>query len=81
MWLKLRPGYRDMSGNLLAYAVTMVMIWRASQVNIVSYGFTLAGRNLKLRLSIALGVVFALIWVLLDCSLRVVAGNVESQTT
>ena len=66
-------------GDLLAFVVTMVMIWRASQGSLGNYGFTLVGRNL--RLSVALGIVFALIWVLLDCSLKVVTGNLESQAT
>jgi len=66
-------------GDLLAFVVTMVMIWRASQGNLGNYGFTLAGRNLKLKFSIALGTAFALILMLLEYSLQVLAGNVESQ--
>jgi hypothetical protein len=66
-------------GDLLAFVVTMVMIWRASQGRLGNYGFTIAGRNLKF--SIALGTVFALIWILLDYSLGAVAGHVETQPT
>ena len=66
-------------GDLLAFVVTMIMIWRASQGSFGDYGFALAGRNLRLKLSIVLGTIFALIWALLDYSLEAVTGNVETQ--
>jgi membrane protease YdiL (CAAX protease family) len=68
-------------GDALAFAVTMVMLRRAPQGSLRDYGFTLAGRDLKLKLSTALGIVLALIWVLLGCSLPTLAGNVEGQAT
>jgi membrane protease YdiL (CAAX protease family) len=64
-------------GDLLAFAVTMIMIWRASRGNFGSYGFTLKRRSLMI--GTALGIGFALLWVLWDYSLQAVTGNVESQ--
>jgi membrane protease YdiL (CAAX protease family) len=51
-------------GDSLAFLVTMIMIWRISQGNFREYGFTLKGRDLKLKASLALGVFLALLGIL-----------------
>ena len=66
-------------GDPLAFVATLFMIWRPSQGGRRDDGFILAGQNRKLKLSIALGIVFALLWMLLGYSVQMVAGNVESQ--
>lgn len=62
-------------GDSIAFAVGMIVIWRVSQGRLGDYGFTLAGRNLKLKLSIALGVILGLTGVLLDHLPEVIAGD------
>jgi membrane protease YdiL (CAAX protease family) len=65
-------------GDSLAFAISMVLIWRVSQGRLREFGFVLKGRELKLRLSVVLGVVLALIGILLDYLPKVTAGNPET---
>ncbi len=44
-------------GDLIAFTIGMIMIWRISKGKLSDYGFTLAGGNLKLKLSIVMGVI------------------------
>lgn len=62
-------------GDSLAFAISMVLIWRVSQGRFREFGFVLKGRDLKLRLSVVLGVVLALIGILLDYLPKVMAGD------
>jgi membrane protease YdiL (CAAX protease family) len=62
-------------GDSIAFAVGMVIVRRVSQGRPGEYGFALAGRNLKLKPSIALGVIMGLTGVLLDHLPEVVAGD------
>lgn len=64
-------------GDSLAFAISMVMIWRVSQGRLGEYGFTLARRDPKLKVSIAIGVILALIGTLLNYLPKVIAGNFE----
>jgi membrane protease YdiL (CAAX protease family) len=65
-------------GDSLAFAISMVMIWRVSQGRFREFGFVVKGRDLRLMLSIALGVILALIGILLDYLPKVVAGGSET---
>lgn len=65
-------------GDSLAFAISMVMIWRVSQGRFKEFGFVLKGRDLKLKSSIALGVILALIGVLLGYLPKMLAGNSET---
>ncbi len=65
-------------GDLIAFAIGMIIIWRVSQGRLREFGFVLKGRDLKLVLSIALGVILALIGILLDYLPKVVAGNSDT---
>ena len=65
----------------IAFTIGMTIIWRVSQGRFKEFGFVLKGRDLKLMLSIALGVILALIGVLLDYLPKVVAGNSETGPT
>ena len=53
----------------------MIIIWRISPGRLREYGFTLANRNLRLKLSAALGVVLGLTGGLLDHLPQVIAGD------
>jgi hypothetical protein len=66
-------------GDGLAFVVTMLIIWRASHGSLGSFGFALGTRNLYLRLSVAMGATLALIWILLDYSLLMLASTNEAQ--
>lgn len=68
-------------GDVLAFAVTMVMLRRASKGRLKDYGFILAGRDLKLRVSTFLGIMLGVIWMLLDSWLSAQAGGVDTQAT
>lgn len=63
-------------GDSLAFAIGMIMIWRISQGRLEEYGFTLTRRNLKLKLSIALGMILAFTGVLLDHLPEVIGKNI-----
>jgi membrane protease YdiL (CAAX protease family) len=62
-------------GDSIAFAVGMLIIWRVSQGGLRKYGFNLANRNLRLKLSAALGVVLGLTWGLLDHLPQVMARD------
>lgn len=65
-------------GDSVAFAVGMVMIWRISQGRLGEYGFTLPLRNLKVKLSIVLGVILGLMGILLDHFTELISGvNIE----
>jgi membrane protease YdiL (CAAX protease family) len=68
-------------GDGLAFVVTMLIIWRASHGSLGSFGFALGTRNLHLRLSVAMGATLALVWILLDYSLLMLASTNEAQIT
>jgi membrane protease YdiL (CAAX protease family) len=65
-------------GDSVAFAISMILIWRVSQGRFRKFGFVLKGRELKLGLSVVLGVVLALIGILLDYLPKVTAGNPET---
>jgi len=62
-------------GDSIAFAIGLIIIWRVSQGNFRGYGFTLTGRNLKLKVSIAIGVLLGLIGILLDHLPQVISGS------
>lgn len=64
-------------GDSIAFAIGMIIIWRVSQGRFGDYGFTLAGRDPKLKLSITIAVIVAFIGILLDYLPKVIAGNSE----
>jgi len=59
----------------LAFLTGMLLIWRISEGRLQDYGFTLAGGNLKLKWSLALGVILGLSGVVIDHLPEIVAGN------
>lgn len=59
----------------LAFGIGMIMIWRISQGRFKEYGFTLAKRSLKLKLSAALGIILASVGILLDHLPELIAGT------
>ena len=65
-------------GDTLAFTVSMILIWRVSQGRLRDFGFVFTGRDLKVVLSIALGVVLALVGLLLDYLPKVMAGNYDT---
>ncbi len=72
------PWISKYIGDSIAFAIGMIIIWRVSQGRLREFGFVLEGRDLKLMLSIAFGVILALIGMLLDYLPKVVVGNSET---
>ena len=62
-------------GDLIAFTIGMIMIWRISKGKLSDYGFTLAGGNLKLKLSIVMGVILTLFGSLLNRLPEIIAGE------
>jgi len=69
------PWISKYIGDSVAFAIGMVIVWRASQGRFEEYGFTLARRDLKLKLSIALGAILGLTGALLDHLPEIIAGE------
>jgi membrane protease YdiL (CAAX protease family) len=65
-------------GDTLAFTVSMILIWRVSHSRFRDFGFVFTGRDLKVVLSIALGVVLALVGLLLDYLPKAMAGNSDT---
>ena len=59
----------------IAFAIGLIIIWRVSQGNFRDYGFTLTGRDLKVKVSIAIGVLLGLIGILLEHLPQVISGS------
>lgn len=53
-------------GDSIAFIVGISMIWKMSQGSLKEYGFTFVRKNLKVKISITLGVVLGLTGILLD---------------
>jgi len=74
--LKTIPGYMPLVedspwipkviGDSVAFAVAMLIIWKISRGRLKDYGFNLARKNLKIRLSLILGIFLGLIGIILD---------------
>jgi len=65
-------------GDSVAFAVGMIMICRISQGRLGEYGFTLARRNFKVKISIVIGVILGLMGILLDHFTELISGaNIE----
>ena len=62
-------------GDSIAFAIGLIIIWRVSQGNFRDYGFTLTGRDLKIKVSIAIGVLLGLIGILLEHLPQVISGS------
>lgn len=62
-------------GDSIAFAIGLIIIWRVSQGNFKGYGFTLTRRNLKIKVSIAIGVLLGLTGILLDHLPQVTSGS------
>lgn len=62
-------------GDSIAFAIGLIIIWRVSQGNFRGYGFTLTRRNLKIKVSIVIGVLLGLIGILLDHLPQVISGS------
>ena len=62
----------------LAFTISMILIWRVSRGRFRDFGFVYKGRDLKVILSIALGVILALVGLLLDYLPKVIAGNSDT---
>jgi membrane protease YdiL (CAAX protease family) len=68
------PWIPKYMGDSIAFAVGMTIIWRISGGRLGEYGFTLARQNLKLKLSITLGVILGLIGILSDHFPELISG-------
>jgi membrane protease YdiL (CAAX protease family) len=66
-------------GDALAFAVTMLLIWRESQGNLRRFGFTLGPVRLQLRQSALVATALGLLWILLERALPTLAGAYEPQ--
>jgi len=75
------PWIHNYIADSLAFAISMILIWRVSKGRFKEFGFVLKGRDLKIKLSIALGVILALIGILLDYLPKVLAGSPETGPT
>lgn len=74
--LKRIPGYMPLVegspwipkyiGDSVAFAVGMFIIWKISRGRLKDYGFSLASKNLKIKLSLLLGILLGLIGIILD---------------
>ena len=61
-------------GDSLAFAVAMLIIWLLSKGRLQDYGFTLARRNLKIKISITLGLILGFIGILLEHFPELISG-------
>ena len=61
--------------DFVAFAIGMIIIWHISKRRFRDYGFSLATRNLKLKVSIVIGVILALLGIILDHLPQVTSGS------
>jgi len=61
-------------GDSIALMVGLVIIWRISKGKLADYGFKIKGGNLKIKLSLILGLILGLTGILID-RLEMIAGG------
>ena len=69
------PWISKCIADFVAFAIGMVIIWHISKGRLRDFGFTFATRNLKLKVSIAIGVALGLIGILIDHLPQVISGS------
>jgi membrane protease YdiL (CAAX protease family) len=62
-------------GDSIAFAIGLIIIWRVSQGNFRGYGLTLTGRNLKIKASIAIGILLGLVGILVEHLPQLISGS------
>ncbi|MEW6374526.1 MAG: CPBP family intramembrane glutamic endopeptidase [Thermodesulfobacteriota bacterium] len=82
--LKRIPGYMPLVegspwipkyiGDSVAFAVGMFIIWKISRGRLKDYGFSLASKNLKIKLSLVLGIFVGLLGILLNHFPELISG-------
>jgi len=61
-------------GDSVAFAVGVFIIWRISRGRLKDYGFTLASKNLKIKLSLILGILLGLTGIITDHLPELISG-------
>jgi membrane protease YdiL (CAAX protease family) len=61
-------------GDSIAFAVGVFIIWKISRGRLKNYGFSLASKNLKIKLSLILGIFLGLIGIILDHLPELISG-------
>jgi membrane protease YdiL (CAAX protease family) len=65
-------------GDALAFVISIIIIWRVSKGKFRDYGFTLANKNLKIKISIVLAVILAFVGILLSYLSKIIEASPET---